>query len=59
MVTPQQRPQLRRSTVEARSNTRRWTQQTITKSNTNNNANKTSQQWKKTKTRKVIIYENE
>jgi hypothetical protein len=59
MVTPQQRPQLRRSTVDARSNNKRWTQQTITMSNTNNNVNKTSQQWKKTNIRKVIIIENE
>jgi hypothetical protein len=54
MVAAPQRQQLKRTTEGARSNTKRWTQQTIISTN-NDNLNNTNQRWKNSK---VIIYEN-
>jgi hypothetical protein len=57
MVAAPQRQQLKRTTEGARSNTKRWTQQTIISTN-NDNLNNTNQRWKNSTNRKVIIYEN-
>jgi hypothetical protein len=54
MVAAPQRQQLKQTTEGARSNTKRWMQQTIISTN-NDNLNNTNQRWKNSK---VIIYEN-
>ena len=57
MVAAPQRQQLKQTMEGARSNTKRWRQQTIISTN-NNNLNNTSQRWKNITNQKVIIYKN-